>query len=1205
MLEITNISEVGYYVKIASEAVLSGNHKIDQRAEKGLYFDRDVAGLTGRWVRLKDAGFQHNKDRFPKVVGGATVDATVLHSLAQGRVPGENRILSAQSGDRRAGLDLTFSAPKDVSALLVCASSDGQRAIIEAQQIAVKKALEFAFSMSLFETRSGKAGVVKNSAIDVPTAVFTHFVSRAGDPQLHSHVVVPNMAVDGGDFKIRALDPKKLFQWKAAIGAAYRCELANELRKELGVGIKRDERNFAINGVPSELKSLFSKRRKEIVRKMGPSRPTATNRAAARNAALRTRVEKGPPEFLSELVKKWTKEASAHGMDPLAIGGIVRSQGQASAQLNEEERRKILIDKAREELDEALEKTSVMAPSMFYKHVFEAGQAFGSIADICRTMPVLAAGLVKVTNERGAITNLVSKSDISLEHEMCRAVRASRGQWNLIGLAQNQIDDRTQGLSDEQRAAVVHALNKDCLSIVEGAAGSGKSYSMGAFTDICRGSGLNVFVCAPSNKARDIIAADTKTSANQASSLQKLAAQIRAGKTLAPTDVVIVDEAGMASLRDLSAIIIAATTAKAKVVLTGDTRQLLPVGSGTPMLGLLKDIGSARIFTIRRQQEQWMRDASMLFADRNAAEALDAYESRGHLAFHKSSQDTIKAAADDALSQIQLKEGSNQYMLATIIAPRRQAVRDLNAAVRSGLQSKGLLGTPVIVETCPLGEKDAVSIELAQNDRIVFGENLKLSSEEVSNGETGTVILTTARNGKKPLIRIELDRKSEDKTSIFIDLDLETFATAGSGRRGPLPILQHAYAVTTHVAQGLTTSDVIVVNTAPMAADQLYVAMTRHRKTVKLHVAADRFLEPGNTKKQRGGANAPNSKSPIRTEQSTLSASERAEVFQRLKHEAMRPVVKLNPSDLLAHRELWLAADDPVAEFVCQQKSTSPKSQIENRIASRRLNPGSTGINTALLSQFNKAELHRIDQALKSRDGNGLSTQDIEALQRLTTIQKASIRNGHDLWRLNPIARANHAHLKQLGEKMLQAVRTVTQSLQATVKKIRQNDAQIEQTKAAVMAFAATMIKSFSISKSAVISASMFQAARGRGARSINSKAMGATPEKIAISPLRQSASTTWPLLRPIAEQNISAQRRLDTNRLPIVSRPQKHQKSPECDIKRTKLAELNKPSTDHELPLLWRLWSIKRQRARLDRLALERAQEQQKRQKQRGGWER
>jgi ATP-dependent exoDNAse (exonuclease V) alpha subunit len=95
----------------------------------------------------------------------------------------------------------------------------------------------------------------------------------------------------------------------------------------------------------------------------------------------------------------------------------------------------------------------------------------------------------------------------------------------------------------------------------------------------------------------------------------------RAGK-LGPKDVLVIDEAGMIGSRQLARFVSEAHQSGAKLVMVGDPEQLQAIGAGAPFRAIAERVGFVELTEIRRQQEDWQREASRAFARGGTAEAL-------------------------------------------------------------------------------------------------------------------------------------------------------------------------------------------------------------------------------------------------------------------------------------------------------------------------------------------------------------------------------------------------------------------------------------------------------------------------------------------------------------------------------------------------------------------------------------------------------
>jgi conjugative relaxase-like TrwC/TraI family protein len=131
----------------------------------------------------------------------------------------------------------------------------------------VRAALSFLEDHAAF-SRTGRGGVIQVDADGFVAAAFTHHTSRAGDPQLHAHVLVANKVrcVDG---RWRSLDGREMFAFQKAAGMLYNATLRVELSARLGVEWQPVDRNGQadIEGVPRELIELFSQRRHDVKRR--------------------------------------------------------------------------------------------------------------------------------------------------------------------------------------------------------------------------------------------------------------------------------------------------------------------------------------------------------------------------------------------------------------------------------------------------------------------------------------------------------------------------------------------------------------------------------------------------------------------------------------------------------------------------------------------------------------------------------------------------------------------------------------------------------------------------------------------------------------------------------------------------------------------------------------------------------------------------
>ena len=244
----------------------------EARGRGDYYVGGEADGEAGRWQGSRGA-----LARLDLAVDGR-VERGALSALMEGRHPSTGVAVRRVGGDgsRVAGVDLTFSAPKSVSALWAL-SGPYRRAQIEA---AHRQAVSTAMARVEREVelvRRRRGGVLRwERARSLVRAEFVHTSSRltrgqegegVPDPQLHSHVVV--VAAERWDGRFAAVDSRELFRSARVNGAWYRAELAYSLG-ELGLEVRgragKDGRYFEAAGVTGDLARRWSARTEDIDR---------------------------------------------------------------------------------------------------------------------------------------------------------------------------------------------------------------------------------------------------------------------------------------------------------------------------------------------------------------------------------------------------------------------------------------------------------------------------------------------------------------------------------------------------------------------------------------------------------------------------------------------------------------------------------------------------------------------------------------------------------------------------------------------------------------------------------------------------------------------------------------------------------------------------------------------------------------------------
>lgn len=158
---------------------------------------------------------------------GGEVDGDDLRAVLAGVAPSGGAL--ARPGRRTPGFDLTFSAPKSVSILNALGDATVAAAVLAGHDEAVRQAMGYLERHACF-TRRGAGGTNVIGGEGFLAAAFRHRTSRAGDPQLHTHVLVPNL-VRGVDGRWSALDGRFLYAHLKTAGRAPACRSRRTSRR--------------------------------------------------------------------------------------------------------------------------------------------------------------------------------------------------------------------------------------------------------------------------------------------------------------------------------------------------------------------------------------------------------------------------------------------------------------------------------------------------------------------------------------------------------------------------------------------------------------------------------------------------------------------------------------------------------------------------------------------------------------------------------------------------------------------------------------------------------------------------------------------------------------------------------------------------------------------------------------------------------------
>lgn len=788
------------------------------------YYTSEEAETLGTWW-TPDYADGVESGAFKDCRDGEAVDPELFVQLCSGTTC-DGRTIARADGIRRPGYDLHFAAPKTVSMLALLLPNAG-KAVVECHDRAVRRSLRAVHEMGLIETRTGHAGHERSGASFFVAAIFTHSTSRVGDCQLHSHCAMPNTALRS-DGSVGAIDNKRLMELQRLVGAIYSAELAYGLL-ELGYELEQEKKAFKIAGVPDEATALFSKARKEIER-LGNERgfDPSVDRKRAQAANLELRPRKAAHEHLSVSRKRWVAELNSIGLGT----DCLPSPGHSNpAQMPDLPR---LVEEA---VETAFANDSVLRKSQLLARVAEHLQLSCSADVVLRALEVFLPPLVfdlTPSEKSDSARMFTTPAIMEMERQVLASALEGRDYREFVpAVLVEAAIARRPSLSDEQRDAVRHALNRDRVTVVEGFAGAGKSYTLGTVADAVRSAGLDVWVLGPSWSATEVIAKDTQSSGERARALSGWLNNVAAGKIkLSPRSVIVLDEAGMVSTKDMSRLQAIVADADCKLILSGDTKQLKPVAAGSPLTFLARALGSSKITEIRRQTQGWNRAASKRLAMGLTDEALQDYNFRGHVHWMDNRSHVIGGVADRYVADLvyDREVGTTRPSpTSLVITSRNEDARDLNEEIRVRLKAIEVIeANDVQVEVLVRSDKAKKGklgkLGIAVGDRIAFGETVKHPARTIRNAEVARV------KSIGPIGEVTLVFEKDEQV---IETRFQDLVGFRADKEPAAPLIRHIYAATTHFSQGMTVDRAYVAALHAMDRDSVYVAMTRHRHVAR------------------------------------------------------------------------------------------------------------------------------------------------------------------------------------------------------------------------------------------------------------------------------------------------------------------------------------------------------------------------------------
>ncbi len=810
------------------------------------------------------------------------VQSEQFEALRQGIDPQSGEFLRQRhSADRTAAdgstqsrgrnlYDFTISAPKSVS---IMAQPGGDARLVEAHRKAVQEALKELEHRAASRVRRDRANDNRATG-NLVLAVYHHDTSRELDPQLHTHAVAANLTYDGAEGRWKALQASDIYEQRAYLTEVYRNALAREVRS-LGYEIE-DRRSskgknlgFEIKGVSDELLEKYSQRSEQRDRAIAEFVESKGRQPSDNEIAVLVRESRA-----DKLVEISTAEVHSRQRARLTPEESLTLEHMREAVRERSETQRLDPESAVPSLDYAkqhvFERVSVALDHELLTEALRHGRGRIDLADL--------KGEFSLEGSTGRILQagkeVATRESLDRERDMIERINRGIGQFERLG-GQHEFADPTF-LRPEQKQAIEFVLDSHDLAVnIRGAAGTGKTATLQELQHGLEESDRHVLAVAPTMSAVEEL---QKVGFSDAITVERLLQDQSAQRDLFGK-ALIVDEAGMVSGRQMSELLKLAEQQSARIIFSGDTKQIRSVEASDALRVLEREshLKSVSLSEVQRQTAQGYREAIQELR-RDPECGFDKLEQIGavrEVPWPDRAQ-AVQQAYSEAQAQVNAK---GQPPSVLVVAATHEEIGHITEAIRAERTRIGELGQSTHQQHhIPLNWTGAEKSDMrnyAEGQVLEFHRAVKgvarHESLEVAGVENGTVVARNARGEEREFTakhakcfevyeRRPIEIAPHDKLLLTANRREPGFrATNGElvtvsridgqgrihlqdGRALPENYKQftHGYAVTAPRSQGKSV-DGVVISADGMRKELFYVAASRGRESITV-VTSDRDL---------------------------------------------------------------------------------------------------------------------------------------------------------------------------------------------------------------------------------------------------------------------------------------------------------------------------------------------------------------------------
>ena len=769
-----------------------------------------------------------------------------------------------------AGFDLVFTPSKSVSIAWGLGDKQLRKDIEAAHEHAIQDVVRHLES-NVVMTRRGHNGIRQ---IDTKSGVigtkFRHYDSRAGDPNLHDHVVIANR-VEGADDKWSSIDGRVLYQYGVECSELYNSKVQEYVTQLTGLQFEPRMQNgkpiHEIVGISDETIRAFSSRRGDISAELDkvkakfvadngydPSEKQLIK--LAQQATLATRPAKSEARSLEDLHTEWVAAAHAlseHGVHVPVDHQLAESLKNASAQYEQNTLQAVRqeaystpleahTDAVLSRLEEARStwrRTHINAETSRYVRELGLNEAQdrGLISSIRQSVASDSLPL-HIKDTRLTPREYLRKDGTSqyqrIDAELFTSERVLAAENKILDAASRavipastldvfelaaqkrraELAEQGHSLPAGQEAMAREFATSDKFLVVGiGAAGAGKTSSTRLAVDAIEASGNRVIGMAPTAAAAAVMRSEMRINAD---TVDKILTDWQSGKAsvdVRPGDVLLVDEAGMIATPKMEKILTLAQERGALVRALGDYRQLSAVGSGGALRLVDREIGAVHL--------------DELFRFRNPEEAAATLSLR----------EPPLVGTDKPFSWYL---ENNRVVAGSADAMIEDVFRKYSADVNAGKQSIMIASTNETVTRL----NDLAQAHAIEHGQVNTGTGA-VALHNSSRAHLGDTIVTR-KNARRLIVNSGQDFVKNGDLWRVTDLHEDGRITAqhlAHGGKVTLPAhyveqsVELGYAATIHRAQGSTVDTAHALVDASTDRAGAYVALTRGRENNQLYVS--------------------------------------------------------------------------------------------------------------------------------------------------------------------------------------------------------------------------------------------------------------------------------------------------------------------------------------------------------------------------------